>query len=253
MNLFFECHGDPLNPPVVVLHGLFGSVSNWRSFNRILAENYYVACPDLRNHGQSGWRSDMNYDLLAEDVVSFIKKHHFHHPFLMGHSMGGKTAMTILQNQLIAVRRTIIVDIAPVAYDHDHQGLIDSMLAVDFTQVKKRQDIDQILSDTIKEPATRGFLLQNVVRSGHGYQWRINLNSISSNLRFLVDYKNNNISKSEILFVSGSYSRFISSHGKQAIGNLFPHAQMKTIDGAGHWLHAEKPQQLLELVRAFFI
>ncbi len=249
LKLHSETQGDPNDPVIIILHGLFGSTSNWRTIGRSLSDSYYVNCLDLRNHGKSPWHDSMTYTEMADDVARFIMDHRLIKPNIIGHSMGGKTAMTLAQSDEVELGNIFIVDIAPVKYAHDHNDLVEAMNSISFDQVNSRKQVDNQLALTISEPAVRQFLMQNLNRDGDAYNWRINLNSIINNMIYIFDYKWNNIVIcEEIIFISGDQSHYITSEYYSDIKRQFPNAIIESIEGAGHWLHAEKPSELLQIV-----
>lgn len=243
---------------LVILHGLFGSSANWRSIAARLSPRREVFCLDLRNHGQSPWQDDMKYAAMGADVARFITDHRLHRPSLLGHSMGGKIAMTLAQNQSIELAKLIVVDIAPIAYSPDHhRELIDAMARVDLATAIDRRQIDAALAASIPDLAVRQFLAQNLIPAVHGhdgYRWRINLPAIAENIATLAGYPNEQVATGPTLFVAGADSDYIQldeAGGHAAIHRSFPAASIATIQNAGHWLHAEQPDQLVALCEAF--
>ncbi len=256
--LHFRRYGDPGNAKLIILHGLFGSGGNWRSIAKGLAATYEVFCPDLRNHGQSPWHDAMDYPALAGDVARFIGEHRLHGAAVLGHSMGGKTAMTLAQARdepgRAAPGKLIVVDIAPTPYPAAaHRELIAAMGAVDLAAASRAQ-VDASLAARIPDRATRQFLAQNLRRDGDGYAWRLNLNAIARHLDALTGYENEGVAQSETLFIAGANSDYLrpADPGAMcAIHRRFPNARIETVEGAGHWVHAEQPERLLALCNAF--
>ena len=156
LQLAFEDTGT--GPPVVVLHGLFGSSANWRSVARALAPHHRVLCVDLRNHGQSPWADSMDYLEMAEDVRTLIARQGLSRPTVVGHSMGGKTAMALALTSPVSVGNLVVVDIAPVAYEHDQMRYIDAMRGVDLAGIGRRSQADAALAERVPEAAVRAFL-----------------------------------------------------------------------------------------------
>ncbi len=243
--------GNPANPAVIILHGLFGSSSNWRTVAAQLGNHFRVLCVDLRNHGKSEWRSSMSYLDMAQDLVAFIHDNHLDKPHLIGHSMGGKTVMTCLQHCQPEVGKCVVVDIAPAYYSHDHDELIDALKKLDLESIHSRNDADQMLAMDIASAPIRQFLLQNLIRTGGGFAWRINLEAITNNRDLLFGYPDGHVSDAEILFVRGSNSDYILPGHYEMIARQFPNSSIKTMANAGHWLHAEKPGELTEWLFEF--
>ncbi|MGB5706165.1 MAG: alpha/beta fold hydrolase [Arenicellales bacterium] len=245
--------GEPENPPLVVLHGLFGSSTNWRSIIKELARDFHIIAADLRNHGESPWSDSMQYRQMAADVAQLIDRYNLERPAIIGHSMGGKTAMAMAQLGLTQLDKLVIADIAPVPYSHTHEGFVNAMQAVDLARVKSRNEVESRLKETIQEAGIRQFLLQNLKRGENGYLWRINLTAIQSNMSDLLDYGIDQVSDIEALFIAGEKSNYIEPGMHQAIRHLFPNSQIQTINNTGHWLHAEQPARFIDIVKAFLI
>ena len=243
--------GHPGNPSLVILHGLFGSGTNWRSIAREFSGDFHVTCLDLRNHGNSSWSETMDYGSMAEDVAETLARDGILLPVLMGHSMGGKTAMALAQAGLMPLRALIVADIAPVPYPHDHDGFIAAMESVDLDTVSRRGDAEQQLSRNIADPGTRQFLLQNLVRKDGRFVWRINLPAIRRNLPALLGWELEGVTDTRTLFVYGEDSRYMTGTGRAAIDRYYTNARYAPIPGAGHWLHVDQPERFSEAVTNF--
>src|SRR6056297_1932446 len=264
MDLFFRTFGD--GPPLIILHGLYGSSDNWVSIGRQLSENFQVYLLDQRNHGQSPHSPQHNYHLLKEDLRAFLDQQSIDKAIILGHSMGGKTAMFFAVDYPDRINNLIVVDISPQSYKETnsnqllgHSTIINAMYNVDFTQVKNRRDIDTILSSAIPSKRVRQFLLKNVSRTkDNHFAWSLNLESISNELENImygldtVKFKDGNgITGFPILFIKGEQSDYITTKDKKAIETIFPFAEIKTIPDAGHWLHAEQPELFIKTVQNF--
>lgn len=175
-------------PALVILHGLFGSGRNWASVARKLGETHRVFTVDLRNHGASPWAETMDYAEMADDVRAFLVRHGLAGATVMGHSMGGKTAMRLALEHEGDVGRLIVVDIAPVAYTHTHLPFVEAMRAVDLAAAGRRADVDEQLQAAIPEAAMRGFLLHNLIAEDGRLTWRINLAALATNMPALIGY-----------------------------------------------------------------
>ncbi len=243
--------GTPGSSPIIVLHGLFGSSTNWRSISKALSDDFHVIVADMRNHGESPWSDSMHYADMAADVALLIDRFELESPTIIGHSMGGKAAMALAQLDLAQIDRLVIADIAPVAYGHSHEEYVNAMRDIDLQHISGRRDVDKVLANTIPEPGIRQFLLQNLVRGEEHYSWRINLAAIQNNMQILLDYQFNQVSDTEILFIEGERSNYLSAESKDTIACLFPASRIETIKDAGHWLHAEQPARFIELVKSF--
>lgn len=249
IQLYSVSQGDPRNPVIVILHGLFGSHTNWRGIARTLADHYHVVCLDLRNHGASPWATEMDYAVMAADVAETIHGLGLSPPVLLGHSMGGKTAMAVAQLQLAPLAGLIIADIAPVTYRHDHEEFIAAMRSVDTGGLTRRAEADERLAESIDSPGIRQFLLQNLVREDGGYRWRINLDVIQHSMPALLDWSITSPTGIEARFIYGENSNYVRDDGREAIKRFYQHAGLTPIADAGHWLHAEQPVEFVAAVR----
>jgi esterase len=241
-------------PPLVILHGLFGSGRNWASLARRLGESHRVFTVDLRNHGRSPWAASMSYREMAADVAAFQTYHGLEGATVMGHSMGGKTAMVLALEQGERVGRLIVVDITPVAYRHSHLPMIEAMRAVDLEAASRRGDVDEALKFAVPDIGLRGFLLQNLVSEAGRLRWRLNLKAIADNMDGLIGYPGDLDGLrygGPTLFLAGAASDYVAADANQRIRALFPAAEIDRIAGAGHWVHAEQPEAFLARVEAF--
>lgn len=241
--------------PVLILHGLFGSARNWHSIARRLGERYAVYVLDLRNHGDSPWADDMDYLALAADVRAFIDRQGLDRPMVIGHSMGGKTAMCLALQHGERIDRVAVLDIAPVDYDHSHSEFIEAMQMVDPALIERRSEADAILSRTIPDVPVRQFLLQNLVAQDASFTWRINLPALSTNLdrilAFPSELADNGRYDGPALFLHGANSDYVLPQHVSIIQRLFPRARYQAVFGAGHWLHAERPDIVLSALDQF--
>ena len=242
--------------PVLVLHGLFGSLSNWGWHCKQLADQYAVYGVDLRNHGDSPHSDQLDYQVMAEDVRQLINRLGLKSCSIVGHSMGGKVAMQLALSFPDLVEKLVVVDIAPVSYPEDadgHMNVLAAMDAVKLDEIKSRTEAEVTLEDYIPEEAIRKFVLTNLVRNKAGtFEWRLHKDSIRenyANLRAELIWTAN--FPKPVLFVKGSLSPYIKSEHEAQIKELFPAASVKLIMDAGHWLHAEQPQALQKILIKF--
>jgi len=262
MDLFFRKYGE--GPPLIILHGLYGSSDNWVSTGKELAENFEVYLVDQRNHGRSPHAADHNYDVMKEDLRNFMDQHSIDKAIIMGHSMGGKTAMFFAAEYPERISHLIVVDISPRSYRTSntnqlkgHETIISAMYNLDFYGIENRQDIDDILSKSIPQTRIRQFLLKNVNRSKNNeYSWSLNLKALRNNLPVIMDGLDEN--QSEItgfptLFIRGEESDYILEEDEKFIKRLFPYADIETVPDAGHWLHAEQPEIFMQKVNNFIL
>ncbi|MDR6982774.1 esterase [Rheinheimera pacifica] len=245
---------DSSKEPVVLIHGLFGSYENLGVIERSLSEQYQVINVDVRNHGRSGHSSDMNYQLMAEDLAQTLDSLNIQKAAILGHSMGGKLAMAYAVTYPGRVSKLILADIAPVGYPPRHNSIFAGLNSVDLTQIENRADADKQLAQHIKESGVRQFLLKSLVKEEDKFQWRFNLSALYDNYAELVDNPIDSGSYSgPVLFIKGGDSDYILPEHKATITKVFPAAQAKIIQGTGHWLHAEKPAAFTKLVKDFLL
>ena len=235
--------------PIVILHGLLGSSSNWRSIARQLAEHHRVFTLDLPNHGESPHVDHMSYPAMAQDVRDFLDSHAIETATFIGHSMGGKTAMRLALDACERLDRLVVVDIAPTPSHHDHSLWLRAMAGLDMARITRRSDAEHMLETAVPDAAMRQFLLQNLTSTPQGFAWRINLPGIEASLPALLDFPveaNVRPFTGPTLFLRGGQSDYILERDEKVIRSLFPRAEIVTIEDAGHWLHAEQPARFLE-------
>ena len=237
MRLSYAEYGD--GPALIILHGLFGSARNWNTIATRLAASHRVYAVDLRNHGNSPWAEAMSYYDLAEDVRGFVEEHQLAPVAVLGHSMGGKTAMVLALEHGHLVGRLIVVDIAPVAYGgHDLEYYVKAMQGVALAGLKRRDEVEAQLRDKVEESGIRLFLMQNLVYRNEQFEWRINLPALASNMPQLVDFPSAAATRGyegKALFLSGRLSDYVRRDHHPAIRRMFPKAEFAVIADAGHW------------------
>ncbi len=239
--------------PVLILHGFLGMLDNWKTFGRKLAQEYKVFLIDQRDHGRSPHTDDFNYEILAKDLLKFMNDHRLEKAHLIGHSMGGKTVMKFMQLFEEKVISAVIVDIAPKAYDHHHTDILDALHSINPEQVKDRNDADISLEHYIKDWGVRQFLMKNLTRNPDGgFRWKMNLKLLTEKYNSIIQPVNQQSSAKACLFVNGSKSNYIKETDHKEILQVFPNAKFETIQDAGHWVHAEKGEELLEIVNDYF-
>ena len=240
--------------PLVLLHGMFGASANWHSIAVRLAGNFAVLAVDLRNHGASPHVSAMDYPAMADDVARLLDELGLTDAHVLGHSMGGKVAMALALRSPQRVRRLIVVDIAPVAYADRFTPLIDAVLRLDLATVATRADADRQLARDIASAPVRALLLQNLARQGGGWAWRIDWRAIAANLPALLGFApglGGRHCAVPALFVQGAESDYLLPEHRPLIETMFPQASFRSIAGAGHWVHADRPTELSEMVRGW--
>lgn len=243
--------GNPTDkPPLLIAHGLYGSARNWGAIARRLSEDRQVISIDMRNHGESDWSDSHSYPDLAEDLTKVITANGGKAD-VIGHSMGGKTAMVLALTRPALVRRLLVADIAPVVYDRTQAPYIHAMRGLDLSQVQKRSDADRLLADTIPEEGVRAFLLQSLdIRNK---RWHLNLDVLEREMPKIMGFPDvKGAFDGPALFLSGGDSDYVLPEHRHRIKALFPKARFARIAGVGHWLHAEKPREFTETARTFF-
>ncbi len=248
-------------PPLVILHGLFGSARNWAAVAKRLAAHRRVLVLDLRNHGASPWTPGMDYPDMAQDVARFVASRELGPVEVIGHSMGGKVAMCLALAEPALVRRLIVVDIAPMAYDHAFAApYAEAMQAIDLARHDTRRAVDRVLARALPDPVLRGFLMTNLVRAagagagggGGDLRWGVNLEAIARNGDALMDFPETAARyRGPALFIGGVRSDYLGAEAEAAISRYFPAAKIARIAGAGHWVHAEAPEAFLGAVAGF--
>ncbi len=253
MKLFFREFGQ--GQPAIILHGLFGQSDNWVTVGRRIADQFHAYIPDQRNHGQSPHTSIHSFPAMADDLVEFIEDHHISNPVLIGHSMGGKVAMTYALENPGKVHKLVIIDISPRKYPEriTHTQIISQMMGIDLENTKTRGEVEKILDSKISEPRIRMFILKNLYFKIDGnLAWRLNLEAINQSMDLLFDgIRSESQYKGPTLFIRGGKSDYVPDADIPLIESLFPQVTIKTISGASHWVHADAPEELCVLLSEF--
>ncbi len=253
MDLFYRIKGT--GKPLFILHGLFGNSDNWRSFAARLAINNRVILVDQRNHGRSFHHDIFNYDVMVEDLENLFGVLQIKKASLIGHSMGGKTVMKFSLEHPSLVDKLIVIDIAPKRYPVHHDHIIEALCALKVNRYEKRKEVDRALAEIIESAEVRHFLLKNLGRnSNHKLTWKINLPVLKKNLKRIVgEIKSDNKFNGSTLFIAGRRSHYIIPSDEPKIRNLFPRSDIIYFENAGHWIHAEAPEQFYNTVSSFLI
>lgn len=252
MELFFREYGD--GEPLTILHGLFGAGGNWHTLSRReFGSVRRVVVPDLRNHGESPHDARMDYPSMAEDVIELWDRMGLDSSDLVGHSMGGKVAMQVALAYPERVRRLVVVDIAPKAYPRGHDVILEALKEARPEERTSREEVDGELAKSIEDISVRQFLLKNLRRTGDdGLAWQLNLDAIASSydlIRGGLDAFST--FEGPTLFIRGGRSPYVREDDLELIRAYFPQAQLATIPQAGHWVHAEAPEEFAREVLAF--
>ncbi len=258
VELNYRITGD--GPPLILLHGLFGSLENLGGISRRLQDQWQIHALDQRNHGNSPHTDTMDYPAMADDVLAYMDAQGLDKAAILGHSMGGKTAMQVALRTPERVEKVIVADIAPVTYHPRHDAVLEGLTSVDLSTIGSRQDADRVLTEYVEEPGVRQFLLKNLVRVGDDerndhpgpYRWRLNLPVIQQCYpKLALAPEGDRPFEGPVLFIKGADSAYIQEKHRDDIRRLFPNADLRIITGTGHWLHAEKPDSFAALCRRF--
>ena len=251
MQLHFKETGQ--GRAVILLHGLFGSSDNWHFITLRLAENFQIFALDQRNHGRSPHHAEMNYPLMAADVDKFMASRGLESALVIGHSMGGKTAMQLALQFPGRVEKLVVADMAPRAYAPAHDKIFAALLALDLPKLQTRQQIENALAPEIPNLLLRRFLLKNLGRNADGgFHWKINLDGLAKNyLKLGEPVASAAPFPKPTLFIRGGNSKYIKAEDEPLIRELFPQSQIQTIEEASHWVHADEPAEFLRLLLDF--
>ncbi len=248
--LNFVEHGPPDgHPPLLIVHGLYGSARNWGVIAKRLSANRHVIAVDMRNHGASFQSDTHDYPAMAGDLAEVIT-HFGGKADVLGHSMGGKASMVLALTRPELVDRLIVADIAPVSYNHTQIHLVEAMQALDLSAVEKRSDADRLLASSIETPSVRAFLLQSLDVKER--VWRLNLDALGANMPLILGFPQAlGHFDGPTLMLSGAESDYLLPQHKPLIRELFPNSKFAKIPGAGHWLHADKPREFEAAIVAY--
>lgn len=250
MELHYRKLGE--GQPFVVLHGLFGSSDNWQTHAKRLAEYFEVYLVDQRNHGHSPWSEEFTYELLAEDLKELIDKEGLEEIILLGHSMGGKTAMRFAQKYPELVKKLIIVDMGVKGYPMHHGSILEGLNTIDLSVHKTRGAAQKALTPFVENESTRQFLLKNLYWVEKGQLgWRINIPVLEREMENIIAPLEEGEVMTPTLFMRGGKSNYILDEDFDQIESYFPISQINTIEEAGHWIHAEAPKEFLDTVLGF--
>jgi len=263
MELYYRKEGE--GPVIVIIHGLYGSSDNWMNMGKKLAEAHTVYMIDQRNHGRSPFAEKNSYDDMKADLAEFFNQHKIEKATLLGHSMGGKTAMWFAADYPEKTEKLVIADMAPKDYlqhtessqYHLHRNILMAMMELDFSRMKRRTDAEDLLAEKIDNAPIRKFLLKNITKdkSTRQYKWRLNAEVLYDYLDEIVGGVNREwfddripITRYPVIFIRGLKSNYIMDEDIPLIREIYPDASVVDIPGAGHWLHAEKPDEFMEAV-----
>lgn len=239
--------------PLLILHGFLGMSDNWKTLGNKYAENFEVHLIDQRNHGRSFHSEDFSYNLMVDDLKNYIDFYNLENCILLGHSMGGKTAMQFSLTFPELIQKLIVADIAPKKYPAHHQYILKALSEVDFSIQKSRKDIEVILNKYIPETGVIQFLMKNIYRKEKtelAYRFNLPILSIKYN-QVVINQLPNSIFKKPTLFLKGSNSNYITVEDSVLIKHYFTNVKIQEISNSGHWLHAEQPQEFYQKTMQF--
>ncbi len=260
MKLYYKKLGQGKSK-IIILHGLYGASDNWFGIAKVLSQSFEVYLVDLRNHGRSPHSDIHSYKAMSGDVLELMDNNSISKAILLGHSMGGKVAMQLAINNPERIESLIIVDIAPKDYRQNkniaqHKEILKSMLKIDLSILKKRDDLKDQLSAYLSNDFTYQFVAKNLKRDKQqGFAWKINIPVLLKEIGSIADGVTYDVINKDViypvLFVKGENSNYIQESDTKIIRDLFPNAQIQVIKDVEHWIHAQKPKELLELILKF--
>lgn len=237
---------------MVILHGLFGNSDNWQTHAKKLSDYYRVIVVDQRNHGHSAWSEEFSYDLMAEDLHEIFQELDLKKAILIGHSMGGKTAIRFAQNHSELLEKLVVVDIGVKEYPMHHQEILKGLHAVHLDQINTRSEAEKILTQYIDSNGVRQFLLKNIFWIEKGkLAWRMNIPVLEREMLHILSKIPDDEVLIPTLFIRGALSNYILDEDLENLENQFPDMILTTINNAGHWVHAEAPDEFIEQLLSF--
>lgn len=239
---------------LIILHGLFGMLDNWKAIGKALEKKFTVYLIDQRNHGKSPHTAEHSYKLMSSDLFEFYEQHHIASSLLIGHSMGGKTAMQFALDFPSLVEKLVVIDMGIKRYAPGHETIFNALFSINLNQIHYRSDAESILLEKIPDFSTRQFILKNLSRNPDGtYRWKFNLTALYADYDnyILAPVESDKVFSKQTLFVRGGKSEYILNADLDGIQTLFPNASLATVEEAGHWVHADKPAKLLEVLSEF--
>jgi pimeloyl-ACP methyl ester carboxylesterase len=250
MELYYREMGE--GQPLVILHGLFGFSDNWQTQAKKFSEYYRVILVDLRNHGHSPWSPDFSYALMAEDLTQLVQKLGLQQVILLGHSMGGKVAMHFAQKHSNYLDKLIVVDMGVKSYPMHHQHILEAFNRIDLTRMSARSEAEQLLRQFIDSEGVRQFLLKNLYWKEKGkLSWRVNFPVLEAAMPEILSALPEDEVLVTTLFIRGALSNYILEEDISDIESYFPDSSVVSIENAGHWVHAEAPDDFVDCVLGF--
>ncbi len=254
LKLFSRILGEG-NQHLIILHGLLGSADNWQTLGKRYADHFTVHLVDARNHGRSPHSTEHSYQLMSRDLLEYIDDQGIEKTHLLGHSMGGKTVMTFAENHPDRISKLIVADIAPRAYTPHHGPIFDALLNTNPSQAQSREEVQNYLASKLDhEPTLVPFLMKGLHREREGgYSWRFNVQTLANTLNSVTEEVKISINTIPTLFVRGLKSKYVSDIELERIEQFYMQIETADIEDAGHWLHAEQPEEFYEVTIEFLI
>jgi pimeloyl-ACP methyl ester carboxylesterase len=260
MKLFYRKYGD--GPPLIILHGLFGSSDNWVTIAKKLSEQFTVILPDQRNHGSSPHSPVHDYNAMRDDLHELVTDLSLEKFFLVGHSMGGKTAIAFALRWPEMLNGLLVADISPFRGDNSeqseynlHRSILNAMLSMDLSKVSTRTQVEEELKEKGLPDYVIGFVMKNLQRDSHAFSWKLNAKALLGNLGNIIKPLDRNeafsyqVTGFPVIFIKGDNSSYLPSSDFADIQKIFPAAEFVTIKNAGHWVHADNPDEVIENIR----
>ncbi|MFT5789032.1 MAG: esterase [Shewanella sp.] len=241
-------------PVVILIHGLFGDLDNLKALGKALEDSFTVVRVDVANHGNSEHVSSMSYLSLADDVKQLLSALNISEAILVGHSMGGKIAMATALTYPECVTKLVVADIAPVAYNSRHDKVFNALETMPLTEINDRRDALTHMHSLDIDEGTAQFLLKSLKRTDNGFEWKMNLAGLKQSYNDIISWPSFTTQYTgPCLFIRGGDSDYVTSAHRSAIIEQFPAVKAKTIEGTGHWLHAQKSNIFNRIVKDFLL
>ncbi|MCB0767241.1 MAG: alpha/beta fold hydrolase [Flavobacteriales bacterium] len=258
VDLFYRRSGREGATPVVILHGLFGTSDNWGSVGRELAEPSDPHAPaldvilvDLRDHGRSPHTDAISYPIMAADVHALFEKLGLREAVLVGHSMGGKTAMTFAQRWPELLKKLVVIDIGPREHQNNQAHIVEALRTTDLVPGRTRKEVEAHISTMVKEPGVVQFLMKNLYwRTEDRLDWRVNVPLLDREIQAILAAIDPERVRVPTVFIRGGQSGYILREDIPAIKEQFPNSVVETVPYAGHWVHVQAPDEVIATIRA---
>jgi esterase len=255
LKLHYREMGEREKPALLLLHGLFGNSGNWAGVVKYLKDDFRLILPDLRNHGRSPHSDEMDFPAMAADLRQLMRALMLESASILGHSMGGKAAMWLALNEPEWVDQLVVADMAPVAYHNRFAQIFSGMSSMPLLELSGRDAADRHLAQYVPQKMVRLYLLQNLVKERGVWRWRCNLSVLERQIMVLAGYPtlDDRVFPGDVLFIYGERSDYVRPEYQGIIDRHFPHARMRMLNGAGHWLYAEQPEAFSLAVKQFLV